>query len=356
MTGLWVKVPFLACPKLGDPDSYGFGEVMGLGKYGLGQCAGIGGGKADAFEVMLKTNTILTHSLEPGFIYYLSGKLIAMNNGSIPVLSYFENSVVRVCEASDTQPNFKSKTGAVGMGHVAKREEVVGSNEEGGNRLEVEIVHHDWDVQERCHQRFLVKYIIPSAKNLLKTHTLYVVGREAEIAGNLVDFDVESNMIVVMFALKVSTVSLTSGHLVGRMVPVPSGSDSPSPRKGLNLLVSSFSLAGKHRLIEILDSVKPSPKKDAIPRTPVTPKGFGVSTDDPKGKRRASDAENDNGEDQSGSEKSDAMEIEEDNPPKAQATRATARKAILQAAAKRMKRFCVWVEHPLAYIPARNAT
>ncbi|KAI7952940.1 hypothetical protein MJO29_008571 [Puccinia striiformis f. sp. tritici] len=226
---------------------------------------------------MLKTNTILTHSLEPGFIYYLSGKLIAMNNGSIPVLSYFENSVVRVCEASDTQPNFKSKTGAVGMGHVAKREEVVGSNEEGGNRLEVEIVHHDWDVQ---------------------------------------------------FALKVSTVSLTSGHLVGRMVPVPSGSDSPSPRKGLNF-------------------VKPSPKKDAtptvnknsfVPSTPVTPKGFGVSTDDPKGKRRASDAENDNGEDQSGSEKSDAMEIEEDNPPKAQATRATARKAILQAAAKRMKR------------------
>ncbi|KAH9452424.1 hypothetical protein Pst134EB_016374 [Puccinia striiformis f. sp. tritici] len=263
---------------------------------------------------MLKTNTILTHSLEPGFIYYLSGKLIAMNNGSIPVLSYFENSVVRVCEASDTQPNFKSKTGAVGMGHVAKREEVVGSNEEGGNRLEVEIVHHDWDVQ----------YIIPSAKNLLKTHTLYVVGREAEIAGNLVDFDVESNMIVVM----VSTVSLISGHLVGRMVPVPSGSDSPSPRKGLNF-------------------VKPSPKKDAtptvnknsfVPSTPVTPKGFGVSTDDPKGKRRASDAENDNGEDQSGSEKSDAMEIEEDNPPKAQATRATARKAILQAAAKRMKR------------------
>ncbi|KNF05807.1 hypothetical protein PSTG_01204 [Puccinia striiformis f. sp. tritici PST-78] len=277
---------------------------------------------------MLKTNTILTHSLEPGFIYYLSGKLIAMNNGSIPVLSYFENSVVRVCEASDTQPNFKSKTGAVGMGHVAKREEVVGSNEEGGNRLEVEIVHHDWDVQERCHRRFLVKYIIPSAKNLLKTHTLYVVGREAEIAGNLVDFDVESNMIVVMFALKVSTVSLISGHLVGRMVPVPSGSDSPSPRKGLNF-------------------VKPSPKKDAtptvnknsfVPSTPVTPKGFGVSTDDPKGKRRASDAENDNGEDQSGSEKSDAMEIEEDNPPKAQATRATARKAILQAAAKRMKR------------------
>ncbi|KAI9621328.1 hypothetical protein H4Q26_015827, partial [Puccinia striiformis f. sp. tritici PST-130] len=115
------------------------------------QCAGIGGGKADAFEVMLKTNTILTHSLEPGFIYYLSGKLIAMNDGSIPVLSYFENSVVRVCEASDTQPNFKSKTGAVGMGHVAKREEVVGSDEEGGNRLEVEIVHHDWDVQVRGH-------------------------------------------------------------------------------------------------------------------------------------------------------------------------------------------------------------
>ncbi|POV95458.1 hypothetical protein PSHT_15658 [Puccinia striiformis] len=96
------------------------------------QCAGIGGNKADAFEVMLRTNTILTHTLELGFVYYLRGKLIASNGGSTPVLTYFENSVVKVCTAGDNQPSFKSKTSAVGLGHVSKREELIGSDEEGG--------------------------------------------------------------------------------------------------------------------------------------------------------------------------------------------------------------------------------
>ncbi|POV94838.1 hypothetical protein PSHT_15996 [Puccinia striiformis] len=306
-------------PESARGNQYGF--VSTLSYF---QCSGIGGRKADAFEVTLKTNTLLTHTLEPGSIYYLSGKLIAMNDGSTPVISYSENSVVKVCEAGDNQPDFKSKAGVVGLGHVSKREEVVGTDDDGGNRLEVEVVHHDWDVQERCHRRFLVKYIIPSAKNMLKTHTLYVVGREAEVVGNLVDFDVHSNMVVVM----VSSVSLTSGHLVGRMVPLPSGSDSPSPRKGLNF-------------------VKPSPKKDVTPgssaailarATPLTPKDSDFSNDDPKGKRKKNDENAYDENDEVESDKSDAMDIEVNNPPKGQGTRAAARKAVLQAAAKRMKR------------------
>ncbi|POW09051.1 hypothetical protein PSHT_09277 [Puccinia striiformis] len=123
-----------------------YGLVLTLSYF---QCAGIGGNKADAFEVMLKTNMILTHSLEPGFVYYLQGKLIAMNDGSMPVLTYFENSVVKVCPAGNDQPSFKSKSSAVGLGHVSKRKEVVGSDKDGGGHLEVEVVHHDWDVQSK---------------------------------------------------------------------------------------------------------------------------------------------------------------------------------------------------------------
>ncbi|KAH9451123.1 hypothetical protein Pst134EB_018618 [Puccinia striiformis f. sp. tritici] len=270
------------------------------------QCSGIGGNKSDAFEVLLKTNTILTHSLDVGFIYYLSGKLIAMNDGSPPVLTYFESSLAKVGPAGDNQPDFKNKTSVVGLGHVTKREELIGNNDDGGNRLEVEVVHHDWDVQ-------------------------------AEIAGNLVDFEVESNTAVVM----VNVVSLTSGHSVGRMVQTPLGSEASSPRKGLNFVKrspmkekencetqragSSVPLAAqKGPLSEILSSsVCPTQKDSQVPSSPVL------------GKRVAAveDAESDNE-----SVKSDAMDVEVEETPKSSTTRTSARKTMLQAAAKRMKR------------------
>ncbi|POV95455.1 hypothetical protein PSHT_15657 [Puccinia striiformis] len=186
------------------------------------------------------------------------------------------------------------------------------------------MVHHDWDVQERCHRRFLVKYIIPSAKNLVKTHTLYVVGREAEIAGNLVDFEVDANMAIIM----VNAVSLTSGHLIGRNVLTTSTADTSSPRKGLNF-------------------VKMSPKKPPmasgsenrpIPTPPVTPRGLQGVENEPNSKRKAVEETDEDAEDNSEGEKSDAMEIECEDTVKGKGTRASARKGILQAAAKRMKR------------------
>ncbi|POV97922.1 hypothetical protein PSTT_14745 [Puccinia striiformis] len=202
-------------PESARGNQYGF--VSTLSYF---QCSGIGGRKADAFEREI--------NCDERWFY--------------PVISYSENSVVKVCEAGDNQPDFKSKAGVVGLGHVSKREEVVGTDDDGGNRLEVEVVHHDWDVQERCHRRFLVKYIIPSAKNMLKTHTLYVVGREAEVVGNLVDFDVHSNMVVVMCE------ALTQKDV--------------TPGSSAAILARA---------------------------TPLTPKDSDFSNDDPKGKRKKND-------------------------------------------------------------------
>ncbi|KAI7949993.1 hypothetical protein MJO28_008814 [Puccinia striiformis f. sp. tritici] len=286
------------------------------------QCAGYGGNKADAFEVVLKTNTLLTHTLEVGFIYSLTGKLIAMNDGTLPIITYFENSLVKVCEAGDNQPDFKSKTTAIGLGHVSKREEVVGSEEDGGTRLEVEVVHHDWDAQAKFHRRFLIKYIIPSSKNMVKTQTLYVVGRETDIVGILVDFDVAKSMAIVL----VNAVSLTSGHMLGRLLPSASGSEVPSPRKGLKF-------------------VKLSPRKEQSasqlsesPNVPLTPTKSNDKENDLKGKRKQASDNEDESEVESDLDKLDSMEIEVEETQKSKSTRGSPRKSILQAAAKRMKR------------------
>jgi hypothetical protein len=51
---------------------------------------------------------------------------------------------------------------------------------------------------ELIHREFTTKYVIPGTKNLVKTHTLFQVGQEVQIVGALVDFDVETNMPVVL--------------------------------------------------------------------------------------------------------------------------------------------------------------
>ena len=39
---------------------------------------------------------------------------------------------------------------------------------------------------------------MPRKKNMINTHPLYQVGREVQIVGNLVDWDTELNMAVVL--------------------------------------------------------------------------------------------------------------------------------------------------------------
>jgi hypothetical protein len=48
------------------------------------------------------------------------------------------------------------------------------------------------------HRRFSAKYIVPGTKNLVKTHTLFQIGREVQVFGSLVDFDAENNMPIVL--------------------------------------------------------------------------------------------------------------------------------------------------------------
>jgi hypothetical protein len=43
-----------------------------------------------------------------------------------------------------------------------------------------------------------VKYVVPGTKNLRGTFKIYQVGREVQITGNIVDFDIELQMAVVL--------------------------------------------------------------------------------------------------------------------------------------------------------------
>ncbi|KAI7943041.1 hypothetical protein MJO29_012885 [Puccinia striiformis f. sp. tritici] len=99
-------------------------------------------------------------------------------------------------------------TSVVGSGYVKERREVETNGGDGEAQLEVIVGHDDWDSHNRCHKAFKVKYIVPGSKNMVKTHVLYAVGREMQIVGHLVDWDVDMQMAVVL----VKSVSLANGH------------------------------------------------------------------------------------------------------------------------------------------------
>lgn len=133
-------------------------------------CAGVGGNKEIDFEVNLASNTSIQNTLDPGYVYSLTGgRMIALNDGSTPTITYSPDSLTRIGRASDLNLDFTNKAGVVGLGSVISRNEVPSPNPDEDNQLEVVVSHTDWDPQNRSHRPFAMKYIIPATRNMVKT-------------------------------------------------------------------------------------------------------------------------------------------------------------------------------------------
>ncbi|KAA1117817.1 hypothetical protein PGT21_024270 [Puccinia graminis f. sp. tritici] len=284
------------------------------------QCAGYMNQQLTDFEVILVTNTALNNVLEAGACYLISGRLISLNDGSTPTLTYNHDTVVRIAGPGTSGPELTNRTSAVGLGHVVERAEVLAGEADGGPRLEVVVAHNNWDAIARTHRRFLVKYIIPSTKNFIKTHSLYQIGRKLQLLGHLVDFELERHMAVFV----VHSVSLTSGHQVGWSVPGTSSSATASPRTGRKFV----KFGGPSHETPAQD-VSPSPAEGS------TPSQSRHTTN--KGKNKALTDSDDNG---SSSEEVMAREPDVTVTSNSDITskRGRPRKNILHKAAKHMKR------------------
>ncbi|KAI7934623.1 hypothetical protein MJO29_015886 [Puccinia striiformis f. sp. tritici] len=191
-------------------------------------CAGVLKDKEFDFEVSLIANTAITNSLEEGIFYSLSGRMISQNDGSAPVITYFPEEVLRIGPTTKPALDLTNKASVVGLGYVEERREVETNGGDGEPHLEVIVGHNDWDSHNRCHKAFKVMYVVPGSKNMVKTHSLYVVGREMQIVGHLVDWDVEKQIAVVL----VKAVSLANGHQNPRTVSKSSPSGATPGKSG----------------------------------------------------------------------------------------------------------------------------
>jgi hypothetical protein len=109
------------------------------------QCSGFDGTKNNDFELHLSTNTALNNKLAEGSTYSLNGRLIALNDGSTPVITYTDMSSVQVRDASSIPLDLVNKTNIVGLGHVTNCAKVISHKPERSLRLEVTVAHNDWD-------------------------------------------------------------------------------------------------------------------------------------------------------------------------------------------------------------------
>ncbi|KAA1108720.1 hypothetical protein PGT21_022835 [Puccinia graminis f. sp. tritici] len=166
--------PFQSVPESQRGNQYGV-----LTTPSFFQCAGYANQELTDFEVNLTTNTALTNVLEVGALYLISGRLIALNDGSTPTVTYNHDTIVRIPRVGTVGPDASNKTSSVGLGHVVERSEVASEENDSGPRLEVIVAHNDWDAI---------------------THTLYQVGRELQLLGHLVDFELDRHMAVFALA------------------------------------------------------------------------------------------------------------------------------------------------------------
>ncbi|OAV87636.1 hypothetical protein PTTG_09988 [Puccinia triticina 1-1 BBBD Race 1] len=294
------------------------------------QCGGTTDDKSENFEVELVTNTALTNVLESDFLYAISGKMIATNDGYPPALSYNHEIVTRICATGPNQPDFSNKTFISSLGVITHRQEVVPEAAEMGVSLEVIVAHSDWDAENRGHKKFDVKYIVPGTKNLIKTHSLYVVGRKVKIIGRLIDFDMDINMAVVLVS---SFIGLTCADCRRLMIVIHRSTTTKFSPKSVD------ENTGGARQPSPSGS-RPSPITQSLPQRKSAPAAkFSANVTPTKGKQKAQEASDDEEEAMFDKDKAEASEPEPASAAPQASKRGRPRKLILQEAAKRMKKF-----------------
>jgi hypothetical protein len=140
------------------------------------QCNGPTGTGNNDFKIQLSTNTALNNKLKDGSTYMLNGRMIALSDGTPPVVTYLDTSVVKVIDEPAPPPDMINKTYVIGLGHVTHWGEVISHKPERSIRLEVTVAHNDWDpvvspcytyggqalsytvFQNRLHRQFTAKY------------------------------------------------------------------------------------------------------------------------------------------------------------------------------------------------------
>ncbi|KAA1078482.1 hypothetical protein PGT21_035546 [Puccinia graminis f. sp. tritici] len=100
------------------------------------------------YQVILSANTSAPFSLEAGYVYSLTGKLMVMGHDSPPIFTYFPETMIRVCKIDHFIGDVTNKTSVDAIGTaISVDRETTDNNGIVENNLMVTMRHNDWDPQ-----------------------------------------------------------------------------------------------------------------------------------------------------------------------------------------------------------------
>ncbi|KAA1096820.1 hypothetical protein PGT21_029433 [Puccinia graminis f. sp. tritici] len=188
------------------------------------------------YQILLKTNASVDHTLSTSFVYALAGNLLLLNGPAPPTLNYYLDMVSKVCRVEHQVDEATDKTFTSGPGLVIlvlKPTSEPNNDLQEGKKMDLNIVvrHTDWDPEDRLVKSFEVKYIIPATPKLTNTHSMIRVGREFNFDGYLFGWDMKEHQAVIK-VLGFSPLNVQNpGSIAKSPAPTPQSSPANKGRK-----------------------------------------------------------------------------------------------------------------------------
>ncbi|EGG10692.1 uncharacterized protein MELLADRAFT_103229 [Melampsora larici-populina 98AG31] len=209
--------------------------------------------------------------LSDGTIYYLKGRILALNHDDLQVLYYEPENSISISQSESFRADLANKVSVTGLGVIASQE--VETLSPGKENVIIIVEHSDFNPAIRDQDTFEVEYRCNWSPLMAKLQSLLVPRREALLTGRITGYIPSCNM----WSVEVTGVNITTGHESGQSSTVPSTGSSlgtPGGRARGKLFVPGAA-SKKPAAISSLDDA--SSAENPIPPNPKG-KGKAVST------------------------------------------------------------------------------
>ncbi|KAH9809483.1 hypothetical protein DFH28DRAFT_904817 [Melampsora americana] len=164
--------------------------------------------------------------LEPGSIYCLKGRILALNKKQVQIFYYEPDTTIHVSPSDSFKSSLTNKASVTGLGLIISRDvEKITPEKE---NVTIIMRHSDFNPSPsvRDQESFEVEYRCNWSPLMVKLQPLLIPNREALLSGRIIGFSPSRNI----WSVEVTGVNITTGHESGTAIPLPAaGSQLGTP-------------------------------------------------------------------------------------------------------------------------------
>ncbi|KAH9807030.1 hypothetical protein DFH28DRAFT_917928 [Melampsora americana] len=158
--------------------------------------------------------------LNNGTIYYLKGRILALNHNDLQVFYYEADNSIAISTSDSFRSELAHKISVTGLGMIVSRE--VECIAPGKDNVIIIVQHSDFNPAIRDQDTFEVEYRCNWSPLMAKLQSLLVPHREALLTGRITGYIPSRNM----WSVEVTGVNITTGHESGNASILPATGSS----------------------------------------------------------------------------------------------------------------------------------